>query len=58
MALAARANVASTRGFLGKRVSRVSNGCRVVMRAGNWLPGKHYSRGLAHTPVTHCQDSE
>jgi hypothetical protein len=32
MALAARANVASTRGFLGKRVSRVSNGCRVVMR--------------------------
>ncbi|WIA37648.1 hypothetical protein OEZ86_014549 [Tetradesmus obliquus] len=39
MALAARANVASTRGFLGKRVSRVSNGCRVVMRAGNWLPG-------------------
>ncbi|KAF6257240.1 light-harvesting protein of photosystem I [Scenedesmus sp. NREL 46B-D3] len=43
MALAARANVASTRGFLGKRVSRVSNGCRVVMRAGNWLPGKHYN---------------
>jgi hypothetical protein len=48
MALAARANVASTRGFLGKRVSRVSNGCRVVMRAGNWLPGKHMSKVLAH----------
>lgn len=30
---------AATRGFLGKRVSRANNGCRVVMRAGNWLPG-------------------
>jgi len=29
----------STRGFLGKRVSRAANGCKVVMRAGSWLPG-------------------
>eukprot|EP00877_Chromochloris_zofingiensis_P009968 jgi/Chrzof1/5224/Cz15g17110.t1_LHC7[v5.2] len=44
MALAARSSLAAakvpaTRGFLGKRVATASNGCRVVMKAGNWLPG-------------------
>jgi hypothetical protein len=33
------ARAGATRGFLGRRVAPVSNGCRVVMRAGNWLPG-------------------
>eukprot|EP00879_Flechtneria_rotunda_P001117 GHRR01001259.1.p1 GENE.GHRR01001259.1~~GHRR01001259.1.p1 ORF type:complete len:229 (+),score=73.04 GHRR01001259.1:86-772(+) len=42
MALATRSAVASkatARGFLGQRVAKATNGCRVVMRAGNWLPG-------------------
>eukprot|EP00878_Enallax_costatus_P029754 GHUV01032300.1.p1 GENE.GHUV01032300.1~~GHUV01032300.1.p1 ORF type:complete len:141 (-),score=29.13 GHUV01032300.1:59-481(-) len=42
MALAARsvsAKAGATRGFLGTRVAKVQNGSRVVMRAGNWLPG-------------------
>jgi len=41
MALATRslATKATTRGFLGVRVAKVSNGCKTVMRAGNWLPG-------------------
>ncbi len=38
MALLAK-TAAPSRGFLGTRVARASNGCRVVMRAGNWLPG-------------------
>lgn len=29
----------ATRGFLGKRVTSISNGCRVTMKAGNWMPG-------------------
>jgi len=41
MALATKSLAAkpATRGFLGRRVATVSNGCRTVMRAGNWLPG-------------------
>jgi light-harvesting complex I chlorophyll a/b binding protein 1 len=42
MALAARsvsAKAGASRGFLGTRVAKVQNGSRVVMRAGNWLPG-------------------
>jgi len=29
----------STRGFLGRRMAVPANGCRVTMKAGNWLPG-------------------
>lgn len=42
MALTMRALSAKTvapRGFSGRRVAAVSNGSRVTMRAGNWLPG-------------------
>ncbi|KXZ40855.1 hypothetical protein GPECTOR_1792g881 [Gonium pectorale] len=42
MALSMRtlsAKTAAPRGFAGRRVAAVSNGCRVVMKAGNWLPG-------------------
>ncbi|KAG2492434.1 hypothetical protein HYH03_009377 [Edaphochlamys debaryana] len=42
MAIAMRAlstKTAAPRGFRGQSVARVSNGSRVTMRAGNWLPG-------------------
>ena len=39
MALAISKQATASRGFLGRRVAKASNGCRVVMRAGNWLPG-------------------
>jgi len=33
------AAMTNTRSFVGHRVAAVKNGSRVVMKAGNWLPG-------------------
>ena len=43
----------NTRSFVGHRVAAVKNGSRVVMKAGNWLPGSDTPAYLENLPASY-----
>lgn len=46
----------NTRSFVGHRVAAVKNGSRVVMKAGNWLPGSDTPAYLENLPASYGFD--
>jgi len=47
------AAMTNTRSFVGHRVAAVKNGSRVVMKAGNWLPGSDTPAYLENLPASY-----